>query len=338
MTRPRKTNRHLPAKMYFKHGRHWYVSRGKWTPLAVDVGDALKDYADIVQAPKGGCGELVDATLAEMKSRKGDAALAPNTLSQYAQAAKVLKEIFFEYTPQRVKQRHVVAIRRSLKDTPNWCNRILSFARQVFDRALEDQEIDSNPFVGVKRLPEGKRTRLIEWEEWDKIRAVSGLRLQLIMDMMFLTDQRIGDVLGIDERDGRPEGIYFKQQKTGKELIIAWNPQLREAWDKARALHSKVVRVDFKDDKRPRPLFRTRHGSKPAYKTVYDQWVRACDLAKIEDCNIHDNRAFSATEAKRQGLNPQKTLGHSTERNTGNYLRDREVEVVEGPKIKKKSA
>jgi integrase len=96
-----------------------------------------------------------------------------------------------------------------------------------------------------------------------------------------------------------------------------------------------VVHVDFQAKDKPRPLFRTRHGRRPAYKTVYDQWVRACRAAGVEDANLHDNRAFSATEARKQGLDPQKLLGHDDPKTTEIYLRDRIVEVVQGSTMRR---
>jgi hypothetical protein len=120
------------------------------------------------------------------------------------------------------------------------------------------------------------------------------------MDGLYLTDQRIDDVLAIDERDGVEAGVYFEQSKTGKELIIAWNPDLRQWWDECRALHGKVVKVNFRDQGPPSPAVPRAARRRPAYKTVYDQWVLACERAGVEDCNLHDNRAFSATEMKRQ--------------------------------------
>lgn len=325
--------------MYFKHGRHWYVDHaGIWHPLAVDYAQALGDYAAFIDAPRGGCAGLIDTAFAQMKKRTGDAKLAPNTIRQYGDAAKRLKKILKDFAPEQVKPKHAAAIKREMQKTPNMANRVLSFGRQVFDYALEEQLVELNPFVGIKRHKEKKRTRLILWEEWWKIRAVAPRRLQLVMDGLFLTDQRIDDVLAIDESDGVEAGVYFEQSKTGKELIIGWNVDLRAWWDECKALHGKVVRVAFEDKTRPRPLFKTRYGRRPAYKTVYDQWVLACERAGVEDANLHDNRAFSATEMKRQQGGgergeqaAQKLLGHDDRRSTKIYLRGREVEVVEGP-------
>lgn len=328
----------LPPCVYKSHGAYFHVVRGKWHPLGRDLPKALAEYArriEQVSTVEGQLDPLINSAFDRMKKRKVDP-LAENTIKQYEIASKKLKHLLRKFsTPDQVKQKDAAMVKKLLAPTPNMANRVLSFGRQIFADFVEDQLIDSNPFLGIQRHKEARRTRLIEWAEWERIYAVAGTRLRAIMDMLFLTDQRIDDVLNIDERDLLEEGVYFRQSKTGKELIVAWNPDLRATVDRAKGLHGKVVRVAFEIKDRPRPLFRTRLGKRPAYKTVYDQWVRACEVAKVDDCNLHDNRAFSATEAKRQGLDPQKLLGHDSERNTRIYLRGREVEVVQGPSMRR---
>jgi integrase len=61
----------------------------------------------------------------------------------------------------------------------------------------------------------------------------------------------------------------------------------------------------------------------------------ALAAAGVEDGHLHDGRAFSATEAKRQGLDPQKLLGHTDAATTRIYLRGREIEVVTGPQLRR---
>jgi integrase len=159
------------------------------------------------------------------------------------------------------------------------------------------------------------------------------------MDLLYLTDQRIGDVLKIDTKhvlDDGP-GIYFRQQKTGKELIVRWNEQLREAVARARALHGSVEPVNFAN-KAARPLLRNRRGKAPDYSTVALQWRTACRLVEVEDSHIHDIRAMATTDAKRQGKDPQKIAGHEDARTTKIYLRGLEVEIVDGPIMAKRTA
>jgi integrase len=327
--------------MYFQHGRHWYVDLGVWHPLAKDLGEALQEYAAFVEAPRGGCVGLIDDRVRpDEEAHRGCEARAEHAEAVRAIAATRLKKILKDFAPEQVKPKHVATIKRAMQATPNMANRVLSFGRQVFDYALEDQRIESNPFVGVKRYPERKRTRLLLWEEWWKIRAAASRRLQLVMDGLYLTDRRVSEqLLNLDERDALKEGVYFPSTKTDKELVIRWNPDLRAWWAECLALRGgKVVRVAFEDPKRARPLFRTRHGRRPAYGTVRDEWDRACAKAGVEDAHLHDNRAFSATAMKKQAgggeageVAAQRLLGHRERSTTHIYLRDREVEVVDGP-------
>jgi integrase len=221
-----------------------------------------------------------------------------------------------------------------LAEKPVMANRVLTFGRLIWNDFLEHQVVEENPFVDVMRHTTAARTRNYTWQEWYAIRANASPRLQLVMDGLYLTDQRIGDVPKIDERDLLEAGIYVKQQKTRKELIVGWNDDLREWIRACRAFRGTVVPVVFEDPRRPRPLLRVRGKAIP-YQTVAKEWRTACAKADVEDGHLHDTRAFSATEAKRQGRDPQKLLGHDEARTTKMYLRGREVEVVHGPSIRR---
>ena len=125
--------------------------------------------------------------------------------------------------------------------------------------------------------------------------------------------------------------------KTGKELVVGWNDDLRAWVQECRAAHGKVVQLGSAlraAGKRPLPLLRGR-GRALNYNTIARDWRLACAAARVEDAHLHDGRAFSATEAKRQGHDPQKLLGHEDARTTKTYLRGREIEVVQGPSIRR---
>lgn len=66
-----------------------------------------------------------------------------------------------------------------------------------------------------------------------------------------------------------------------------------------------------------------------------DLFDRAAAKAGVENAHLHDLRAKSITDAKKQGLDPQALAGHTTEAQTIRYIRDRETSsVVEGPSVK----
>lgn len=316
--RPRRKDKHLPRCVYFKHGTHWYVKAGKWTDIGASLPDALAEYGRLVSRPKGGMVALIDEVMPTLLN------LARNTRLQYEYAAKVLKRKLVDFAPEQVKPRHIAAIKSSLSKHPNMANRILSVARIIFTQAVEWQRVDSNPCIGIKRLPEAKRKRLLSDSEWKAIYAKAGARLRVIMRLQLLTGQRIGDVLKIRRGDLTPVGIEFDQQKTDARLVVKWSPDLRSAVNDAVALLGGAPTLT---------LFRSTTGKAPDYRSVHEQFERAALAAGVADARPNDQRAQSLTKTRRQGKNATALAGHTNEKQTETYLRDRDIPEVDGPSL-----
>lgn len=326
MARPRKKDTHLPPCCYPKHGAIWYVKRGRWTRLGETLPEALEAYARIVEAPRGNCNELIDDAFAAMKARKPP--LAKSTIEQYDLVAHKLKKLLQQFHPHQVKPVHAAAIKKAMRGTPNMCNRLLSFSRQVFDYALEEQlpGMELNPFAEIRRHRELRRDRLILQDEYDRIYAHAGERLQVIMDLLIRTGQRITAVLRIRRSDLTAEGIRFGKHKTDSKGTVGWTPELHEVVDRALAMHGRLERLTL--------LFNKRNKA-PDYRTVKDQWDEACQAAGVEDAHIHDLRAVAGTAAEDQGLDPQALLMHAVRQNTERYLRSKREKVVQGPSFRR---
>lgn len=321
MNRPRTAGRHLPPCVYFKHGAYWLVKKGKWTRLGEGLAEALAAYAETIETPRGSMPELIERVYKH--HCKG---LAESTQAQYRIAADRLKEIFRKANPAQVKSKHIAAVKLALADTPNMANRITSFLRTVFSYAVEWQLVDSNPCIGVRRHLEAKRTRLLTDEEWHAIHAQAGARLRVIMELQYLTGQRINDVLKIRRSQITDEGLTFEQQKTGAKLVIRWSRQLRATVAAAEALSA---------GKPPAlTLLRGKYNGAPDYRSVLLQWNEACKAAGVADARLNDGRARAATTAEAQGLDPQALLGHTTAQHTMRYLRDRTAKQAEAPNIR----
>lgn len=325
MNRPRKKDRHLPKCVYPKHGAYWHVKGGKWTRLPAQGPSTLKAameaYAAIFETPKGGMPSLIDEALVHIKR-----SVKPSTAKQYDIAAKKLKKQLVEFAAEQVMPKHIAQLKISMAGTPNMANRCLSVLRLVFNYALEQQLIQSNPAVGIKPHKEKKRERLITAAEYGEIYAKAGPRLQVIMELLIHTGQRITAVLRIHRADLVEEGIRFPQHKTDAKRIVRWTPELRAVVERAKTLNQNI---------RALTLLHNRRGKVPDYRTVRDQWENACTEAGVLDAHLHDLRALAATEAKKQGKNPTALLGHSSEAQTSRYLRSREEPVVDGPSFRR---
>ena len=318
--RPRKKDRELPACVYFRHNAYFYVKGGKWHPLGRDKRLALEEHARLVTQPKGGIAELIEQALPHILH-----GLAAGTVKQYKTAARKLQRIFIEFAPQEILPKDVARMKRELSGTPNMTNRLITVLRLVFDYAVEEQLVDSNPCIGIKRLEEKARDRLIEHDEFQKIRAHASPRMQCIMDMAYFSGQRIMDVVRLPLAKILEDGIEFKAQKTGKKIIVRWTSELRAAVARAKALH------DSRRVVQPTTLFFNKRGLAPSYCVVRDQWKVACQKAGIEDATLRDIRAMAATNAEDQGKNPTALLDHSSPQTTKRYLRSKQARQVEGP-------
>ncbi len=320
--RARKSDRHLPACVYHKHGAYWHVKKGKWQRLADNLPDALQAYALLANPTPGtGMADLIDKALAHMAKD-----LAPNTMKQYRGAAAKLKSILVEFAPDQVRPKHVAAIKAELADTPQMCNRILSFLRSVFAFAVEWQIVESNPCIGIKRHKERARERYITDDEFYAIRAKARPWLVPIIDMCYLTGQRIGDVLAIRLSDISDDGITFKQQKTGAKLLVRMTQDIHRTIETAKATKAKSHVASLY-------LFAARAGKPRDYKTTYEYWEAACIEAGVTDANLHDLRAKSLTDTERQGNNAQLLGGHTDRRTTQIYIRLRDTPTAEPPTL-----
>jgi integrase len=307
--------------MMFRHGAYYLARGNKWQRLpktgASTLRVALAMYADMREAPTGGMAELIDQALEQILPK-----VAASTAKQYSAAARKLKVAFQEFAPQQVLPRDVAALKIGLASKPNWANRCISLLRQVFAYALEQQLVDSNPVVGIKRHAEKKRTRLLGLGEYQAIYAKADERLQVIMDLLIRTGQRPVDVLKIRRADLTNEGIRFEQQKTGAKRVVPWTPELRAVTERAKALHGNI---------RALTLLHNRRGKAPDYSTVKIQWDTARRAAGVPDAQLRDLRALAATWAKKQGKDATALLGHTSPAMTVRYLRDKEEPVSPGP-------
>jgi integrase len=263
-------------------------------------------------------GKLIDKVLDHVRP-----GLAKTSARQYTEVGERLKKILVEFEPGQVLPRHVAAIKLSMAKTPNMANRVLSVMRLIFGQLVEWQLIDTNPCIGVKPYKEHGRDRYITPDEFRRIRDQAGPRLAVIMDLQYLTGQRISDVLAIRTEDLTDAGIAFRQQKTGAKIIVQWSPELRAAVDRARGLNGNV---------RPlKTLLCNRRGKPPDYRTVYLQWTKACAAAGVADARINDLRAAAITDVDDLGGDATALAGHTTRAMTRRYIRHRKPKPVTGP-------
>lgn len=315
-------SRSLPRWMHQKHGAYYLVRQNKWTRLAGNLHDALVEYARLTAAQgSGAIDELVSRTLADMKKT-----VAASTYKNYTTCSRYVLKAFADFTPQQIKPHHIARFLDGNKDKPSMANLLRSFLKGMFQRAVRWGIVEANPVRDIEQFKTKKRDRYITADEFARIRVEASPTLQCLMDLAYITGQRIGDVMNIRYADITEAGVFIKQQKTGNRVLIAMSPDLEAAIAQARTLHKSVKGLT---------LFHKRDGSLLAYTTIYGHWKRACTAAKVEDAHFHDIRAAAATDAKAQGLDSRTLLGHTTESSHNRYLRSKETPVATPVPVRK---
>ncbi|WP_184415215.1 tyrosine-type recombinase/integrase [Rhodocyclus tenuis] len=305
-----------------KHGRYYLVRENKWHPLARNLHDALVEYARLTAGPESGAlGELVSRTLTDMKKTVAD-----STYKNYTSCSRRVLEAFAEFTPQQIKPQHVASFLDDNKATPSMANLLRSFLKGMFARAVRWGVVETNPVRDIGQFKTKKRDRYITAAEYAAIREKATPTLQCLMDLAYITGQRMGDVLKVKYSDISEAGVFVKQQKTGQRVLIAMTPDLDAAIKQARAIHQSVKGLT---------LLHKRDGAPLAYGTIHHQWKKACSDAKVEDAHFHDIRAAAATDAKAQGLDSKTLLGHTTDSSHNRYLRSKETPVAKPNRARK---
>ena len=320
--RRRKTDTHLPRCVYQKHGAFWYVKEGKWTRLHKNLPEALTAYARLLDGDGNGMSTFIDRAHPNIIRGK-----AVNTVKQYDAIKEVVREILKNFQLEQVTPKDIAAIKQHYADRPNMGNRVISYLRLTFDLAVDWQLIDSNPCIGIKRHAEAKRTRYLTHTEFQAIRAEASDNIRAILDIAYLTGQRIGDVLKIQMTDVTDAGIFFQQQKTGNRLMVSMTLDLKAAIDAAIALPR---------DQRGTTLFCTiRGGRQYSYSTVRDMFRIYAERAGVKDARLHDLRAKALTDADAEGINATHLGGHTDSRQTQRYIRQRKTTIAHPPTMKK---
>lgn len=337
MGRARKTNTHLPQRVYIRHGSYRY------RPAPVEAADGT-----IVQPPEKNLGHneaemwrnwhQLDAVPDNPISTMGDLMDAyareklperePGTARDEQQSMKMLRKVFAASPVGSIRPTDCYQYLRGRKAKTR-ANRELACLSNVMKYAIELGLVDVNPTLKVTRNKERRRERKPETWELAEVMAASGSMLRAYILLKVLMGLRQGDMLAlrrdqIDKADGG--GIFHRISKVKREKIMDWSDELRSAVALAEAV--------------PRPvgsmfLFATRKGQQytsDGFRSIWHRAMRkALDAGTLKErFHEHDIRAHTATEAARlEGIQrAQELMAHANIRTTAIYLRDKEPERV----------
>lgn len=316
----RKADHHLPPRMYAKHGSFYYVSRSnKWINLGRDLAIAKRKWAELDGAGPAAAGmaALMDRYLLEVVPTK-----AARTQQDNREEMERLRAVFGAMEARDVRPMHVAKyLDLRGKQAPTRANREKALLSHVFTMAMRWGITDTNPCRGVRRNPERPRERYITDEEYRAVWTQANSTVRGLMDLAYLTAQRIGDLIELRHADITQAGVRIVQNKTGAKLLVRMTPELRAVIDRITRIHPKV---------RGMTLLCTRTGQPYTYDGISSMFKRAVKAAAgVADFHFHDLRAKALTDARRAGQDAQRLAGHANETMTARYIKAREVEEVD---------
>ena len=176
--------------------------------------------------------------------------------------------------------------------------------------------IENNPTIGVKRNSEKGRTRYVTDDEYRAVYHSQPQSIQNLMDIMFLTGLRVGDVLNLRFADCDDEWITVNESKTGKQVRFIWTEELLEAVERSRKTQPIGEYVVRREDGKP---YKHRHLA----KVFRDNFP-----GEIESFMLKDLRAKHATD-RDDPVMASYALGHSSSAITQkHYLRSARGRLV----------
>jgi integrase len=318
MGRRRKSNLHLPPKLYLKGFSYYYVSENKWTWLSKDEPTALRLWAMLEGKVHAGTSvdDLVQGYLAHLAKQRElgrDGALALGTLTQYTSFARSIKKQF----PGLAQDLNIHEVNR-WKETVGkvWFNGSLALMRGAYRWGITQELVDENPLRDVEHYRVAPRPRYITDDEFQRIHGQATLWLKIAMDLSYLTGMRRSDVLALKWNAIDDEAIFVAQiKRQGKvRQNFEVTDEIKAVLEQARG--RPIVGLYVVASDKGRPI------SKHQFN---DAWAEARAAAQVEDVHFHDIRGKYATDGEEQGLDVQAGLGHTNRAMTQRYVKAKQI-------------
>jgi len=300
MGRKRKSDKHLPARVYRKHGSYYFVSKkGKWHNLGADVGSALVRYAEINSMPFSvmTLGGIMDRFIKEELPK-----LALRTRKDRIREITNLRGVFGSMKPGDVTPQDIY-LYMDKRNAPVRANRERSTLSRIFECAIRWGSATSNPVKDVRPNKETPRDRYVEdWEFW-AVHDIAPLPVQLAMQIALATGAAQGIILNLTHRDCKEDGLHIPLRKGGKPVILEWTPELRGLIDRCKSMRTTITSVYLICSRQGQRY--TSHGFKAMWQRVmrramgqptYNGQKNVSPAVIKERFTFHDLRAKSASD------------------------------------------
>lgn len=295
MARPRERNRHLPKYITIRHGAYWYQPPDVKAVRVSAVGEEREMYLFLANStpavgPVTTLGDSMDRFLKEVVPT-----MRERTQKDYQRHIARLRNVFGHMKPQDLRPKDV----GKFLDVPKGKihrNKLVGILSSIYSKMIGRWYVDgvtSNPCKGVERNPSRPRDRYITHEEFILVYKAMPPRVQIAMDLAYLTGQRQGDLLALKWEHVSTDGVFFRQGKTGKKLLVMMSPMLAEVLARAKHMIPEVPR-EF--------VIRTRKGKayrSEGFRAIWQRRMRKLHLSGRLPVRFtfHDIRAKTVSDS-----------------------------------------
>ena len=312
----RKSNLHLPPRMYIYKGKrkttyYTITPTNERINLGHDLLDAKRKLLELDEGRPvtGTISELIARYMREISPKK-----SPRTHKDETAGAKRLNDVFGKMNPADLRPMHVAKYLdiRGQK-APVRANREKSLLSHMFSMAMRWGIVDSNPCRGVARNTETPRDRFVTDEELSAFcqfaESISdtGKMLARSARLAYLTGQRRGDLLKLRLDQLSDEGILIIQSKTRAKVMVEWTPALRDCIATLRTLPRPVSGMFLICNRSGQPY--SDYGFDTLWGRLMNEWCSAGN----ERFHFHDLRAKAITRMVEDGRKARDLSGHKTD-------------------------
>lgn len=248
-----------------------------------------------------------------MAARNGT--VAPSTYEGNKVEQTNLCAVFGKFRPEQIRPMHIAqymdkAVEKSRGGAANREKALLS---AMYQWLIRRGYAETNPCRMVSKNKSTFKKRRITDQEFADFLAFArkhsetGSLLADIAEISYLTAQRQSDVLSMDRRQLREDGIEFRQQKTGTEVLIEWTPRLKAVIDRCLARKTVISTTH---------VIRNSHGQRytvQGFKAMWNRLQVLWEEAGNTRFRFHDIRAKATTKLLESGKRASDVTGHLSE-------------------------
>lgn len=289
--RKRKTDKHLPQRVYYRHGAYYWAVPGSstWKRLASDYPGALRALADLQKAdfPVTTTDTLMARYEAEVLATQ-----AQRTRINRLQQFRALRPVFGHVAPADIEPHHLWTYWTDRGRIPQAKKEIAALSAVLsYGRNRLGVFKHPNPCFGLQLPNPGDRDRYVTDDEYLTVRDLAPTMIGYAMDLALLAGMDQGTIRKLERRHVTDDGLAFERGKTGERQLIEWNDELRATVAGALRERPQVRRA----------VICTRDGKAFTLNGFQSAWQRLMRKAKAaglaETFTFHDLRAKSASDA-----------------------------------------